>query len=159
MIGPDSTRALQDLHPLHHACWTNDAPKVATLLLQGHDPDALDDKMSPCILYTAWDYACHAGNEDAFKVLLAFARPSRYMLLQWKHPLLALNGYGLADWTIERGYYEACRAACVIIMALFKRRNRLIARVGCKYMARELALAVYATRATFLDAHYKNKAQ
>lgn len=148
---------LQDNYPLHYACWFNQPREVARLLLLGFDSNEFDRKMVVGVHWTAWEYALSEGNTNVIQVLLAFKRPPPHILIQQRHPVLTLNGYHSHIRTRERKYYEACRAACVIIMALFKRHNRVIARVGCKYMARELALAVYATRATFLDAQYKSQ--
>lgn len=148
---------LQDNYPLHYACWYNQPREVARLLLLGFDPDEFDCKMGVGVHWTAWEYALSEGNTNVIQVLLAFKRPPPHILIQQRHPVLTLNGYHPHLRSHARKHYEACRAACVIIMALFKRRNRVIARVGCKYMARELALAVYATRATFLDAQYKTQ--
>lgn len=150
---------LEDAYPLHFACWVNQPREVARLLLAGADPDEFDKKLRVGVHWSAWEYACSKGNDDTLRVLLAFKPPPKYFLVPnaW-HPLLSLNGYQPhINYCAERDHYVACRRACVIIMALFKRRNRVIARVGCKYMARELALAVYATRATFLDAQYKSQ--
>lgn len=147
--------SLLDNHPLHHACYTNQPREVARLLLSGADPNEIDSKMVTAIYWTAWDYA--SNRYEALRVLIAFKRPPRHFLLRTLHPLLTLNGYNSGVWSKEWTYYRACRRACVAIMQLFKRRDNLVARVGCKYMARELALAVYATRATFLDAQYKSQ--
>lgn len=144
-------------YPLHYACWFNQPREVARLLLLGHDPDEFDRKMVVGVHWSAWDYASGTGTEGTLRVLLAFKRPPREFLIRVQHSLLSLNGYHAHIWRRELHYYQACRRACVAIMQLFKRRDNLVARVGCKYMARELALAVYATRATFLDAQYKTQ--
>jgi len=148
---------LQDNYPLHYACWFNRPREVARLLLLGFDPDEFDRNMKVGVHWTAWEYAFSEGNTNVLQVLLAFKRPPSHILIQQRHPLLTLNGYHCGIWSREWPYYRACRKACVAIMQLFKRRDNLVARVGCKYMARELALAVYATRATFLDAQYKTQ--
>ena len=148
---------LQDNYPLHYACWFNRPREVARLLLLGFDPDEFDRNMKVGVHWTAWDYAFDKRHENVLRVLLAFKRPPFHILIHQRHPVLTLNGYHCGIWSREWPYYRACRKACVAIMQLFKRRDNLVARAGCKYMARELALAVYATRATFLDAQYKSQ--
>lgn len=155
---------------LHVAALGANVPACVALVKGGMDVNPLDRSCS-----TPVDWAVVCCNLRMAEVLVAAGSKLRSFRF-WDMPrcrlftaarlpcvrVLIANGLRLATLNeritqpvppelreFERGVLQ-CRSACVALLALHKRGRNLMSTVGCKYMAREIALAVYATRATFL---------